>query len=112
MNYVIPPIKTGTTFDGITFQLLIESNGVDTPLNIADYEISFHLFFKCAEVDVFEIGTGITILDETTGQFQLDSFLVEYLANTYQYYIKTVSPQGEEKIYIEGTWKIVKPLSC
>ncbi len=112
MNYVIDPVKTGTTFNGLTFQILLEETGGDIPLNITDYIISFHLFLKCNEVTKLEIGSGITITDAITGQFRLDPFLVTFNPDIYQYYIKTVSPSGESKIYIEGSWKIVKPLTC
>lgn len=57
------------------------------------------------------VGNGLTILNASTGQFQIDQQIIDIPAFVYIYDIQITFPSGVVETYISGTWTIVGDVS-
>jgi hypothetical protein len=99
MTYNFKTHKRGTTFNGVQFTLSI--NGVVKDLTGS--VITMYIDNK-----TFSTTNGaILVTDAAGGKFQFKKQVVTLSPKTLPYYVTFVFPNGDNKIYLEGTWTIL-----
>jgi hypothetical protein len=103
-TYTIPAHTKGDTFDGLEFEVLI--NSVAKDFTDTDITCQFRLGSKTGEVKKsLSVGSGFTKTDPTNGKFTMDAFDVDFDAGVY-YYDVQFDDAGVIKTYFGGTWTI------
>jgi hypothetical protein len=97
------PLLKGVTFPGRRF--IITVNGSALNLTGATIEADFRYNSVNGEIikEVSTATSGVTVNDATAGDFQLDTFLMDWDTGTYYYDIKITLSSGAVKKYIWGT---------
>jgi hypothetical protein len=96
--YNFPDHERGTTFGGVSFELLV--NGV--PKSLAGAKIEMAIAGK-----VFSTVTGeLIITDAAGGKFEFKKQIVTLSPKNHHYEITYTFSDGEVKTYIEGYWQI------
>lgn len=106
MEYNFSAHKTGTTFPGVPFQILV--NGAALILTSATIKMSLKLK-KTAETSVKDFSTTsgeLEITDAASGKFRFKEQIIDVAAATYFYDILITLSDGRKKAYIEGSWQI------
>jgi len=104
MNYNLPITKSGDTFDGITFNIEVNSVALD----ITNSVIIMQLRQKNELKKELRTGSGLTITNGVGGIFQINALIIDLLAGVYDYDIQIIFTDGTVKTYISGTWTITK----
>lgn len=99
MTYNFKQYRKGTTFSGVQFALKINSQ----PTDLSDVIIKMEIGNR-----VLSTTTGEFIyIDETQGIFQLKKQVLSLPIGTLKYKIRFLYPNGDNKIYLTGTWQII-----
>lgn len=108
-EYNIPDILKGDTYDGVEFEVLV--NSVAKDLTSTVIRCMFRRETKKGAVvkTVFN-GSGITKTDAANGLFQIDSFTVDFPVGTYYYDIQ-FNDSGVIKTYVGGTWNVIQDVT-
>jgi hypothetical protein len=97
-TYDFPDHERGTTFDGVSFELLV--NGVAKSLANAKIEMAI-------AGKVFSTVTGeLTITDAVSGKFQFNPQVITLSPHNHHYEITITFSNGSVKMYISGNWHI------
>jgi hypothetical protein len=98
MTYTFPPHKTGTTFNGVDFQLVINGTAKDLTGAVINMEIGG---------EVFSTATGeLVVINAQDGKFQFKEQRINLPPFRYNYEIDFLFTGGIKKTYLTGTWKI------
>ncbi len=106
-KYDPPRVRTGDTFNGILFTILVNNVALDLSGDCSIRMDLRALPTSTTYVKRFSTtpGIGITILD-VAGIFSLDQWDVDVIAGTYYFDIEITLDTGEIKTYIWGNWII------
>jgi hypothetical protein len=99
MKYNFPDHKSGDTFAGVQFELLVNGTAKDLtgasivmPINDTTYSTT---------------GGHIVISDPTEGKFQFAEQIVSLDPGSYPYEITITFADASVKTYIDGYWRII-----
>lgn len=96
VNYDIKNAKHNTTFDGFTVQF---------PFDVSTFVFKLDVLNSQGKiVKTFGLGTGLTLLNNTTLRF--DSQVINLQRGTYSYDIANLRVDGSKNRYIAGFWEI------
>jgi len=99
----------GDTYTGVQFTIYSNSS----PLNLSGAAIRMYIRKASKQGTIIKklaIGTGITITNGAGGQFQIDSFLIDFPAWMYYYDIEfTIS--GIISTYIQGKFEVLQDVT-
>jgi hypothetical protein len=112
-TYNFPDHYRGTTFDGATFTVSVNS----LPLDLTDAEIKMQLRNSETATGAFalELSTeneSISITTPEAGVFSILPKVINISATTYFYDIQITLPSGAVKTYIKGQWKILQNITA
>jgi hypothetical protein len=100
MTYTFPDHPTGTTFNGVAFQLLINSVAKSLSGAVITMRIGN---------TIFSTDTGeLVITDAANGRFQLARQIINLPVRNYPYRFTFLFSNGDIKEYLTGTWKITE----
>jgi hypothetical protein len=98
--YNFPDHKSGNTFGGVQFELLVNSEAKDLT------DATIEMFISS---EIYSSATGeIVISDPTGGKFQFASQIVDLPVGNYSYEITITFSDASVKTYIDGYWRIVE----
>ena len=110
-TYNITDQIAGDSIDYIQFNLIdVNSN----PVNLTDVtiKIQFRKGGRAGRIyKSINTTTGISWIDQALGQFVIDTFLIDWPADTYYYDIQFTYPLGEVKTYVQGKLKIIEQIT-
>ena len=98
MIYKFKDHTTGTTFEGVDFQLVVNKSVKDiTGCLIQMYIVG----------TVFTVASGhLSLTDAVKGKFRFNRKKIDLPAGVHYYYIKFTFSNGDVKIYLRGNWRI------
>ena len=103
-NYV-----RGDTINARLFTLSQTAGGVTSPIDLTG--ASIRATFVCPQTCVKKtVGEGISIVDATNGQFQINTFSLP-IEGKWCYDIEIEFPDGTVKTWIKGTIKILNDVT-
>ena len=104
-TYILSDHHKGDTWNGVQFTIL--SNGVAVDLTSSTARVMFRRGSKKGTVvKSLTVGSGITLTDATNGVLTLDSFTLDWEADTYFYDVEITLSSGVIRTYVVGTIKI------
>jgi hypothetical protein len=107
--YNFPTQKTGSTFKTLPLQILLGGS----PISILNYD--FELQFRRQVNGVAElslgVGTGITVVDDTIGKIEIDSFLIALTPAKYLWDLRMTDDDGNISYPIGGAWEIISNIT-
>lgn len=104
-TYIIPEHETGTTFEGLLFEVKINDIALD--LTGSEVTATFRHSKNWAVIKILSLGHGLTLVTPASGTFKLDRQLINWRAGLWDYEIRFELTDGTVKDYIEGTWNLV-----
>ena len=108
-TYNFPDSLKGDTFDGMEFEILI--NSVAKNLTNTIIKIMFRRETKTGTIQKTIVsGSGITKTDAVNGIFEIDTFTVDFPAGTYWYDIQ-FNDSGVINTYVGGYWNIIQDVT-
>jgi hypothetical protein len=111
-KYNIPDHYKNDTFDGLSFALKYTDD--DTPIDLTGASIKVQ-FRRNSErgtlAKELNIGTGITMLDDANGAFQIDSFIIDWNADIYYYDVEITYADAVVKTYVKGKLKVIQDIT-
>jgi hypothetical protein len=97
--YNFKDTKSGVTFPGVQFQLIINRVAKDITGAVITMVVGGTKF----STD----NGGILITDALTGKFQFKKQVINLTKGVYPYEIIIVFANGDIKTYLEGNWRII-----
>jgi hypothetical protein len=108
-EYNIPNILSGDTYDGVQFEVIVNSAPKD--LTNTGIKVYFRRQSKTGAIQKsISNGSGITKTDAVNGVFQIDAFTVDFPAGTYYYDIQ-FNDSGVINTYVGGYWNILQDVT-
>lgn len=111
-TYNIKDHYKGDTFDGIRFTLVNSTD--DTPINLVGATITSKFRKGSATGTVLadlSIGSGITVVDDVNGVFDIDAFLIDWIPTKYYYDVEVTFSNAVVKTYIKGTLNVIQDVT-
>lgn len=105
-TYNFPDHIKNDTFNGVSFTVNVNSS----PLNLTSGNIIASFRRGYDDPRTLITGSGITITNEASGQFRIDSSVINWPAGLYNYDIQITLSTGAVKSYIKGTWNIIQDI--
>ena len=101
----------GDTFSGVQFTLTRTTSGTTTAINLTGATITFRLNFGSKSgksIFLMGVGSGITIVNATSGIFKIDQFSVPAEAGTYFHDIEVKDSTNFTQTFLSGTMNVVE----
>lgn len=101
----------GDTFSGVQFTLTRTTSGTTTAINLTGSTITFKLNFGSKSgksIFVMGVGSGITIVNATSGIFKIDQFAVPAEVGKYFYDVEVKDSSDFISTYLSGTMTVVE----
>lgn len=107
----LPNHVTGDTFDGYQFNGFDESN-VAYDLTGATLSVAFKRGgVNGTIVQTMAIGSGLSWVNQSSGQFKINQQTISYTADIYYYEVEITFADTTQKSPIKGTWKITPQIT-
>jgi hypothetical protein len=99
-SYNFPDHKSGDTFGGVQFELLVNAVAKNLTGAVIDMEINSQTFStETGEIEITNAAGGI---------FQFKSQIVDLPVGNYFYEITIIFSDTSVKTYIDGYWRIIE----
>jgi hypothetical protein len=98
-HYNFPDHKSGDTFGGVQFELLVNGSAKSLVGAIINMTVAG---------ETLSSSTGeIVISDAAGGKFNVKSQIIDFTPDNYAYEIVIIFSDGSIKTYIDGWWRII-----
>ena len=100
-SYNFPDHKSGDTFAGVQFEILVNTVAANLVGSTINMEINGTLTYSTS--------TGELVLsDPSNGKFQFAEQIIDLVPGNYYYEITITFADLSVKTYIEGYWRIIE----
>ena len=109
--YNIPNQVDGDSFEFMQFNL-VDAN--DNPIDLTGVTVKIQFrkeAYNGKLVKEIDTTSGINWIDQTLGQFKIDSFIIDWGDGKYYYDIQYTYPTGEVKTYVYGYVNVLKQVT-
>jgi hypothetical protein len=102
----------GDTFDEVAFQLKINEEVVDLTDAVIKMQLRKNYSDTSAALSLTSVSSaGITITDAETGQFKINSQIIDIEVYNYVYDIQITLASGVVKTYVQGGFNITNEVT-